>query len=331
MVCGSLPLRTPPVRACYALFLAGAVVVALPPRCIGQTDTTPAPTDSTTRPTHSYFIDAARLTREGAVRDVDELLMDRVPGLLVVPGSGLTGTGSRIRMRGVQSLVDDRPPLVFVDGMRVDQTEDDYWASMSGPVAPGPLRLSDLSVEDIESVEVVGPAGAAVYGPGAAGGVLLIRTKRGRAGPPRWEAYATGGVRSEQASWPANYGGVDLDNPNDLYRHGRCTLAVQAAGYCVQDFVQQFNPLAQRSPFRTALARQYGLSVSGGSSRADYRLAGDFSGSDGPFSSSVVSPDPNYYRRLNFRGTGAVRPWPNLEVSASVARTTATCVSLPTF
>src|SRR6266566_3441872 len=244
MVCGSLPLRTPPVRACYALFLAGAVVVALPPRCIGQTDTTPAPTDSTTRPTHSYFIDAARLTREGA-------------------------------MRGVQSLVDDRPPLVFVDGMRVDQTEDDYWASMSGPVAPGPLRLSDLSVEDIESVEVVGPAGAAVYGPGAAGGVLLIRTKRGRAGPPRWEAYATGGVRSEQASWPANYGGVDLDNPNDLYRHGRCTLAVQAAGYCVQDFVQQFNPLAQRSPFRTALARQYGLSVSGGSSRADYRLAGD--------------------------------------------------------
>src|SRR5213076_2950580 len=118
-----------------------------------------------------------------------------------------------------QSLVDDRPPLVFVDGMRVNQTEDDYWASMTGPVAPGPLRLSDLSVEDIESVEVVGPAGAAVYGPGAAGGVLLIRTKRGRAGPPRWEAYAAGGVRSEQASWPANYGGVDVDNPNDLYRH----------------------------------------------------------------------------------------------------------------
>src|SRR5207237_8558940 len=109
---------------------------------------------------------------------------------------------------------------------------------------------------------------------------------------------------------------------HDRYRHGRCPLGVQGAGYCLQDFGQQVNPLAQRSPFRTALARQYGLSVSGGSSRADYRLAGDFSGSDGPFSSSVVSPDPNYYRRLNFRGTGAVRPWSNLEVSASVARTT---------
>ncbi len=297
-------------RRLLALFSVLAVV--RPPTCVGQEDSsaraTPPPT----------VIDAARLTREGAARDIGELLMDRVPGLLVVPGSGLSGTGSRIRVRGVQSLVDDRAPLVLVDGMRVDQAEDD----ISTAPAPGPLRLADLNVEDIESVEVVGPAGAAVYGPGAAGGVLLIRTKRGRAGRPRWEAYGAGGVRSEAASWPANYGGVDLDNPVGLYSRGSCTLAAQAAGYCVQDFVQQFNPLAQRSPFRTALGRQYGLSVSGGSSRADYRLAGDFLGSDGPFSSRVVTPDPNYYRRLNFRGTGAVRPWPELEVNAGVARVT---------
>ena len=164
--------------------------------------------------------------------------------------------------------------------------------------------------------------GAALYGPGAAGGVLLIRTKRGRSGPPQWEAYAAGGVRSESAFWPANFGGVDVDSPDSVYRLGGCTLAAQAAGSCVQDFVQQFSPLAQRSPFRTALGRQYGLSVWGGSRRADYRLAGDFSGSDGPYSSRVVTPDPNYYRRLNFRGSGAVRPWPELEVSASVARIT---------
>src|SRR5207249_348065 len=107
---------------------------------------------STTRPTRSYFIDAARLTRERAVREVGEVLTGRVPGLLVIPGSGLTGTGSRIRMRGVQSLVDDRAPLVLVDGMRVDQAEDDFWASLSGPMSPGPLRLADLSVEDLASV-----------------------------------------------------------------------------------------------------------------------------------------------------------------------------------
>ena len=307
------------MRARNALLLVGAVVLALPPRCIGQTDTTPAPTDSTTRPTRSYFIDAARLTRERAVREVGEVLTGRVPGLLVIPGSGLTGTGSRIRMRGVQSLVDDRAPLVLVDGMRVDQAEDDFWASLSGPMSPGPLRLADLSVEDLASVEVITPAGAAVYGPGAADGVLLIRTKRTGEGPPRWRAYAAGGVRSEGASWPTNFGGVDTDSPDSLYRHGGCTLAAQAAGSCLQDFVQRFNPLAQRSPFRTALRRQYGLSVSGGSNRAEYRLAGDFSGSDGPFASSVASPDPNYYRAVNSRGRATVRPWSNLEVSGSLA------------
>jgi TonB-dependent starch-binding outer membrane protein SusC len=308
------------VRPRNAFLLFGVVVVAHPPACVAQTDSTPVPTDSITGPTHPYFIDAARLTRERAVRDVGELLMDRVPGLHITPGSGLTGMGSRIRLRGVQSLLDDRAPLVLVDGMRVDQAEDDYWALMAGPVAPGPLRLSDLNVADLESVQVVEPAEAAVYGPGAAGGVILIHTKRGRLGPARWEAYAAGGVRSESAAWPANFGGVDIDSPDSLYRHGGCTLLAQTTGRCVQDFVQQFNPLAQRSPFRLALARQYGLSVSGGSSRADYRLTGDFSGSDGPFASSVVTPDPNYYRRVNLRGSGAVRPWPSLEIVGSLAR-----------
>ncbi|HVH68817.1 MAG TPA: TonB-dependent receptor plug domain-containing protein [Gemmatimonadales bacterium] len=209
----------------FALLLAGGVVVASPPTCVAQTGTSPEPLDSNTRPTASYFIDAARLTREGAVRDLGELLTSRVPNLLVIPGSGLMGTGSCIRFRGVQSLVDDEAPIVLVDGMRVDQTEDDFL--FGGPGSAGPLRLSDLNIVDIESVEVVGPAAAALYGPGAAGGVLLIRTKRGHPGAPRWEAYGAGGVRSEPASWPANFGGVDVDNPRHRASRPPCARARQ--------------------------------------------------------------------------------------------------------
>src|SRR5207302_1867156 len=191
-------------------------------------------------------IDAARLVRERGVRDLSDLLTDRVPGMLVVPGSGLTDMGSRIRVRGVQTLVGDRAPVVFVDGMRMDQTEDDFAPVSSGVVASGPLRLDDLNPEDIESIEVVeGPASAALYGPGAAAGVLLIHTQRGRPGPPSWEAYAAGGVAAERPSWPANFSGVDRDNPDSLYRTGACSLFAEAAGWCVQDFVQQFNPLEQ--------------------------------------------------------------------------------------
>src|SRR5205814_10432350 len=117
-------------------------------------------------------------------------------------------------VRGVQTRLGDRAPVVFVDGIRIDQTEDDFEPLSGGAVAPGPLRLDDLSPEDIESIEVVeAPARAAVYGPGAAAGVLLIQTKRGRPGPPRWEAYAAGGVAAERTSWPAYFGGVYRDNP----------------------------------------------------------------------------------------------------------------------
>ena len=190
-----------------------------------------------------------------------------------------------------------------------------------GPVPPGPLRLDDLNPDDIESIEVLpGAAAAAIYGPGAQAGVILIHTKRGRSGPPRWDGYVEGGVSAETSHWPANFGGVDSTNPDPRYQHGACGLLNQVNGFCHQDYVQQFNPLEQRNPFRTSLRRQYGLGVSGGSAWGDYRVSGTFAGDAGPYSSSVTSPDPNYYRRLSGRLMGRLRPWPTLELALNAAR-----------
>ena len=236
-------------------------------------------------------IDAAMAVRERGARSLTEVLTSQAPGLLVVPGSGENGMGSRIRLRGVQSLVADRAPLVLVDGMRIEAGEDAFSPSVPqnfpfgnpGPLAPGPLRLDDINPDDVESIEVLpGPASAAIYGPGAQAGVILIHTKRGRSGPPRWEGYVQGGVSAETSNWPANFGGVDSTNPDPRYQHGACSLWNQVNGFCHQDYVQQFNPLEQRSPFRTFLRRQYGLSVSGGSAWGDYRVSGTFAGDAGP-------------------------------------------------
>ena len=277
-------------------------------------------------------IDAATAVRERGARSVTDILTSRVPGLLVVPASGVNGMGARIRVRGVQSLVADRAPLVLVDGMRVEAAEDAFSPTSTlsnyvfgygyqGPLPPGPLRLDDLNPDDIESIDVLpGVASAAIYGPGAQAGVILIHTKRGRAGPPRWEGYVEGGVSAATTHWPANFGGVDSDNPDPRYQHGACSLWNEANGFCRQDFVQQFNPLEQRSPFRAALRRQYGLSVSGGTTWGDYRVSGTFAGDAGPYSSSVTSPDPNYYRRLSGRLSGRLRPWPTLELALNAAR-----------
>src|SRR5256885_2515297 len=277
-------------------------------------------------------IDAASAVRERGARSVTDILTSRVPGLLVVPASGVNGMGSRIRLRGVQSLVADRAPLVLLDGMRIETGEDAFspGAPSNGyvfsynyapPRPPGPLRLDDLNPDDIASIDVIsGAASTAIYGPGAQAGVILIHTKRGRPGPPRWEGYVEGAVSAATTHWPANFGGVDSDNPNPVLRQGGCTLSDQANGFCRQDYVQQFNPLEQRSPFRAALRRQYGLSVSGGTARGGYRVSGAFAGGAGPYSSSVASPDPNYYRRLSGRLMGRLRPWPTLELALNAAR-----------
>src|SRR2546427_3478285 len=117
-------------------------------------------------------IDAATAVRERGARSVTDILTSRVPGLLVVPASGVNGMGSRIRLRGVQSLVADRAPLVLVDGMRIEAGEDAFSPSVPqnlpfgnpGPLPPGPLPLDDINPHDLRSIEGLPGAGsAAIY------------------------------------------------------------------------------------------------------------------------------------------------------------------------
>src|SRR2546430_17480298 len=68
-------------------------------------------------------IDAAAVTRERGARSLTDILISRVPGLLLVPASGVNGMGSRIRLRGLLSLMGDRAPLVLLDGMRIEAGE----------------------------------------------------------------------------------------------------------------------------------------------------------------------------------------------------------------
>jgi hypothetical protein len=274
-----------------------------------------------------YVIDAAKLVREGGARSFADLLISQVPGLLVVPGSGLNGGGSRIRFAGVRSLFNDAP-LILVDGIRVDAEEDASPLALGGP---GPFRLEDLSVEDITSIEVIrGPASGAVYGPGASNGVILIHSRGARSGPLQWGTFAQGALESVPSRWPANYGGVDPYNANPDYQRGACNLTEQALGHCVQDHVQSFNPLVERSPFATVFRRQAGFTGSGGPSWGAFRLSGTFDGDDGPFAVSGVPRDLDRYSRWSLRGNATVHPLPELELGVSIGRM-ASDVRLPGY
>jgi TonB-dependent SusC/RagA subfamily outer membrane receptor len=94
-------------------------------------------------------------------------------------------------------------PLLIVDGVRVDARQYDLALYSGTSVAPS--RLDDLAPEDIERIEILSGAAAALYGAGASNGVILVTTKSGGSGPLRLSARATWDASTMPDVFPANY------------------------------------------------------------------------------------------------------------------------------
>lgn len=110
------------------------------------------------------------------VTSVDQALQGKAAGVLVNSQSGKLGQAVTVRIRGNSSISANSQPLYVVDGVPV--TTDDQ-SSYGGEMNP----LTDINPNDIESIDVLKDASAgAIYGSRAANGVVLITTKRGRAG-----------------------------------------------------------------------------------------------------------------------------------------------------
>jgi len=211
-------------------------------------------------------------------------------GLRVSPAAGTVGLIGRVRFRGPQTLFDDRLPLVILDGMRLD--------AASGFLGGTP-RLEDINPDDILSVEVLSPAQGVRYGPNAANGVIIIRTREGAPGKPEWRGYVDVGTRTPVDHWPIRMGGFDASSPDSSFRNGGCTLMAAVTNQCTQDSIAVLSsPLTRQ--FGTAIRRQYGLSVTGGWAQNSYYVAGESDGDGSPFALST-----DEVRRLQSIGQAA--------------------------
>ena len=220
------------------------------------------------------------------INGVSDLLSSRAANVVVTQTSGTTGGGSRIRIRGSNSLSLSNEPLIIIDGVRAISDVTGSTIDIGGQ---NPSRLDDLNPEDIEDIEIIkGPAAAALYGTAAANGVVQITTRRGRAGKTRWTAYADGGSVRETTAFPANYGAVGLTPDGD--RTIFCTLESELFGDCTQkaDSILSFNPLEQFGPFVDGWRTQFGASASGGNDQLQYYLAGDFDREQGVYPNNEV-------------------------------------------
>jgi TonB-linked SusC/RagA family outer membrane protein len=107
---------------------------------------------------------------------VDKLLQGKVPGLQSVSATGQPGGAQTIRIRGVSSITGGNDPLYVVDGVPINTGDFSRLTNTSN-------ALAGINPNDIESVSVLKDAAASsLYGSRAANGVILITTKKGRAG-----------------------------------------------------------------------------------------------------------------------------------------------------
>ncbi|NNF29317.1 MAG: SusC/RagA family TonB-linked outer membrane protein [Gemmatimonadetes bacterium] len=232
-------------------------------------------------------IEAESITELAPINNVQELLTARTPGLTLLSSSGQAGASSKIRIRGAGSLAAGLEPVVYVDGVRVRSTTDDGYSTGNG-VVQGTNALDFINPSDIESVEVIkGPAAATLYGADAAGGVVQIITKKGRAGSDgiQWNASFEGGISEWALDTPTNYWQCTAANIADPAIYPGCQGVSE--GTLLTDDPVKRHPLALRQnsggPDDYADLNSFNLSARGGGEAFNYYMSFENSDEEGVF------------------------------------------------
>jgi TonB-linked SusC/RagA family outer membrane protein len=274
-------------------------------------------------------VNAAEVVERSPIRNITDLLTARAPGVQVVPGT-LTGTGARVRIRGTTSLSLSNDPIYVIDGVRMTSSTGSSSLGVGGSL---PSRVGDINPDEIESIEVVkGPSAATLYGTDAANGVIVLTTKRGRAGRTRLNSWVEQGLIQDRNEYPSNYTLQGTRPGQTAIRN--CVLAEVAAGTCVNTALRAYNLLEDDdvSPLTNGSRQQYGLSLSGGTEAVRYFTSGEYERevatlylppaeqrrfADAGIPVSGRESRPNALNRSSFRGNLNAQPWPTLDLAVS--------------
>jgi TonB-dependent SusC/RagA subfamily outer membrane receptor len=252
-------------------------------------------------------IDSAMIASSHA-RTLSELLEARVPGVSVMRSSGIVGGGSRVRLRGATGLYATREPIVILDGVRVDASQNGLGLSIGGQQ---PSRLDDIDVDQIARIEVLrGPAASALYGTNGAGGVIRITTRApSRNHQLAWSTYGEGGLSTDITGYPANY-----STGSGITGEPTCTRADASLDTCTPGPLLSWNPLENASPFRTATSGRLGASVSGGLGGIGYVAGGAIGHEQGVL-------EPNDATRYALRLNASAQPIRSLDLALHTSYT----------
>ncbi|MDB4873987.1 MAG: TonB-dependent outer membrane protein SusC/RagA [Gemmatimonadetes bacterium] len=242
--------------------------------------------------------DVSKRVGETSVTNAADLLVAKTPGMTVISGNN-TGAPPMIRIRGLNSLSLNNAPIFVIDGVRMN-----VGANGTGTTSAATSYLTGLDPTEVEDIEIVkGPSAATLYGTDAANGVVVITTKRGKAGNTRWAWNAEAGVVDDRNQYLTAYA---LLGHTASASSARCLLIQVAAKSCAVDSSTSLNIMNtdSLSPLSYGHRNQYGMQVSGGNDAVRYFISGDMQNEIGPYKMPGFSVS-----RLDSIGVGIRDEW----------------------
>jgi TonB-dependent starch-binding outer membrane protein SusC len=193
---------------------------------------------------------------KGAITSAQDLLVGKSPGVVITNSGGAPGAGATIRVRGGSSLNASNDPLIIIDGVPISNNN----------VAGSQNFLSFVNPNDIETFTVLKDASAtAIYGSRASNGVILITTKRGKAGSKMSITYDGNTSIASAIKFVDVYSGdqmrqIALDH---IGMYGAANLNLLGTA----------NTNWQKEIFRTAVSQDHNLSITGSYKTLPYRAS----------------------------------------------------------
>ncbi|MBD2756351.1 SusC/RagA family TonB-linked outer membrane protein [Spirosoma validum] len=209
-------------------------------------------------------LDGKKLTD---VRDANfvNTLSGKIAGLVVTQGASGPGSATRVVLRGNRSITGNNNALFVIDGVPVDNTVRAQVTGDFGGIN-GSDGANNINPDDIESMNVLkGPAASALYGSRAANGVIMITTKKGKAGkvavdvnsgasmespfmlPNLQNTYGQGAGGKSSENSPYSWGAPATTYPNnikDFFRNALSTnnsIGISAGGDKIQTYLSYTN------------------------------------------------------------------------------------------
>ncbi len=251
-------------------------------------------------------VDSKMFENKGGLSSPLQALQGQVPGVMITRSSSAPGDESwSMSLRGASSM-NSTEPLIVIDGVAYNSVND--------------MRL--LNPDDIESINFLKDGSAAIYGSRAAGGVVLITTKKGKEGKMRVEYSGSATLKTvglmpelmniDQWSTGLMQALVNDGQTNDswmayawlaqMYKGHYIDLQVSPSPFGtgaftdVADFVFDDSVDWLGTLFGSSWSTNHSLSLSGGTDRMSYRISGNFL-----YDGSPLQYGKNNNRRFNLR------------------------------